>query len=313
MRIVEETETGLTVETSTKLNVFLEVLGKRDDGFHELESLFVELERPSDRIRVERLQQPAGGLLFSTTHATLADDPTNLCIRAARRFLDGMDPKVDECIQVFLDKRVPMGSGIAGGSADGAAVLIALARLFPERGMPRERGAAMCDSPLFAWAAELGSDVPFFLVGGTAHVRGRGERVDAWKGTFPGAFVLALPPVHCATPAVFRRLAHGEPSPRRSLQPLLDALAANDVGDLSEHFWNRLQAPCFDLHPTLVTLRDGLQTAWGRRVHLSGSGATLFAWFEDRERADRALAQVEGRFQDVRFLTSWARTAEERS
>ncbi|GAI27125.1 unnamed protein product, partial [marine sediment metagenome] len=168
----------LTGLAPAKINLVLEVLGKRDDGYHEIRSL-VQTISLYDVLSFEL----AEGISLDCTEPSL-QSPDNLAIQAARllREVSGSEKGV----KIGLEKRIPWGAGLGGGSSDAAAVLLALNKLW---------GLDLTTSGLVGLGAKLGSDVPFFIYKGTALVEGRGERVTPLSASLPGWFVLLLPPL----------------------------------------------------------------------------------------------------------------------
>ncbi len=167
-----------------KLTWSLRVLGTRPDGFHELEALATTVDQPHDAVRLESSDRGISLRVTGVDRDVPADD-TNLAWRAAAAA--GLD------VAITLEKQIPAGGGLGGGSSDAAAVLRALVDHF---GLDPRRAEAI--------AAELGSDVPMCLRGGTAWMRGRGERIESIGGIPPTTVVIATPPLHSSTPAVYR-------------------------------------------------------------------------------------------------------------
>jgi 4-diphosphocytidyl-2-C-methyl-D-erythritol kinase len=250
----------IALAAPAKINLYLEVLGRRADGFHELETVFQTLDLGDDvRVSLEAGQ----GISLSCDDASLPHDHRNLAWRAAQAFLgDHALRKVG----ILLRKRIPHGAGLGGGSSDAAAVLRALSRLLPEH---RSR------DDLFAIAAELGSDVPFFLLGGTALGHGRGERLRALPDLARMPVTVLMPLASVPTPAAFAALTDDERGPRQAHS---DAWWQER---LAGQTWtavlaNRLTPVARRLCPAVGTLLDHL--AASQVPHLmSGSGAACFA------------------------------------
>lgn len=273
-----------------KVNLVLRVLGRRRDGYHDLWTVFHELELHDD---VELLDSDAvsGRVELEVVPATAAGMPVaagedNLVVRAARAFFGrlGRPP----CARLRLVKRIPAGAGLGGGSSDAAATL----RLLNARhGRPLDAGA------LHALACELGSDVPFFLRGGTQIGEGRGERLRVVSQAPRLHFVLVLPPFGVSTAAVYKnhrpRLTHGKgPSSISPVKILADKGLAFVAG-----LENDLEETAMRLCPELAELRDRIVGLGFRGVRMSGSGSTLFLAFADSASADRArdaLASLRG-------------------
>ncbi|MFF1652541.1 4-(cytidine 5'-diphospho)-2-C-methyl-D-erythritol kinase [Streptomyces sp. NPDC058255] len=275
------TET-VTVRVPAKVNVQLAVGGARPDGFHDLANVFLAVGlydevtvTPAEELRVTCAGPDAGQVPL---------DRTNLAARAAlelaRRY--GIDPAV----HLHIAKDIPVAGGMAGGSADGAGALLACDTLW---------GTNASRDELLDICAELGSDVPFSLVGGAALGTGRGERLRVLEvgGTFHWVFAMAGRGL--STPAVFRqfdRMNEGVriPEPVAS-QELLDALAKGDAGALSRAVSNDLQPAALSLFPELAdTLATG-RAAGALAALVSGSGPTTAFLAADAESA-RTVAEA---------------------
>ena len=246
-----------------KINLSLRVLGRRADGFHDLESLMCPVS-VFDTLDVTL--RAAGGLEFTCDDATLPAGDDNLVVRAARLFCDraGIEPHA----RIALTKHIPHGAGLGGGSSDAATTLLALDRLFATQ-LSLETLAAM--------AAELGSDVPFFIYQSAAMIRGRGERVE--PVAFPHALPLLLikPPFGVPTPWAYSRWK--------------DACEIPEVPYAAQAFpWgelvNDLERPVFEKYIFLADVKRwllGQPEAVG--ALMSGSGATVFAVLRSKDDA----------------------------
>ncbi|MFF1704610.1 4-(cytidine 5'-diphospho)-2-C-methyl-D-erythritol kinase [Streptomyces sp. NPDC058252] len=275
------TET-VTVRVPAKVNVQLAVGGARPDGFHDLANVFLAVGlydevtvTPAEELRVTCAGPDAGQVPL---------DRTNLAARAAlelaRRY--GIDPAV----HLHIAKDIPVAGGMAGGSADGAGALLACDTLW---------GTNASRDELLDICAELGSDVPFSLVGGAALGTGRGERLRVLEvgGTFHWVFAMAGRGL--STPAVFRefdRMNEGVriPEPVAS-QELLDALAKGDAGALSRAVSNDLQPAALSLFPELADTLAAGRAAGALAALVSGSGPTTAFLAPDAESA-RTVAEA---------------------
>jgi len=272
----------VTVRVPAKVNVQLAVGGARPDGFHDLANVFLAVGL-YDEVTVT----PADELRVTCTGPDAAQVPldrTNLAARAAlelaRRY--GIDPAV----HLHIDKDIPVAGGMAGGSADGAGALLACDTLW---------GTNASREELLDICAELGSDVPFSLVGGAALGTGRGERLRPLEvgGTFHWVFAMAERGL--STPAVFRefdRMHEGAdvPEPVAS-QDLLDALAKGDAGALARTVSNDLQPAALSLFPALADTLAAGRAAGALAALVSGSGPTTAFLAPDAESA-RTVGQV---------------------
>lgn len=257
-----------------KLNLYLEVLGKREDGFHELATVMTSLDLADDvtvtlRPRRQGLARgiPDVTLEASTLAPFVGELPApedNLMSRAAVLFLSTRGLLHSHGVDLELLKRVPAGGGLGGGSSDAAAVL---------RALGRSHDGAVDPAALTPLAAALGSDVPFFLYGGTCMCKGRGEQVSPIDPPRSFDVVLLLPPFGVSTPAVYAAMQ--APALHASTtsvdhDALVDAYADADTARLRALYRNDLEGPAARVEPRLARMLAG------GGVGLSGSGSTLF-------------------------------------
>jgi len=272
----------LVVQAPAKLNLALTILGKRDDGYHEIDSVFQAISL-CDEITLRELN--GAGRVALRCHGPVAvpDGEGNLAWRAARIYLD--ESGAGSGLEISLYKRIPVGAGLGGGSSDAAAVLIGLEAL-STRKLGRER--------LHDLAARLGSDVPFFLHGGTARCRGRGERVDPLPDPPATFFVVLVPDVQVATAHVYKNFISGLTGgdARASLgAEVARFLITKDIGHF---FWNDLEATVVRLFPSVRACRDAFRNlAHPHRVLLTGSGGALFAPCPSAVEAERLGEKVQ--------------------
>ncbi|MFI2759982.1 4-(cytidine 5'-diphospho)-2-C-methyl-D-erythritol kinase [Streptomyces echinatus] len=288
---------SVTVRVPAKVNVQLAVGAARPDGFHDLANVFLAVGlhdevtvTPADELRITCEGPDAGQVPL---------DRTNLAARAAIALAErrGIEPNV----HIHIAKDIPVAGGMAGGSADGAGALLACDTLW---------GTAASRAELLAICAELGSDVPFSLVGGAALGVGRGERLTALEtgGTFHWVFAMAERGL--STPAVFRefdRLAEGRdiPEPAAS-QELLDALAKGDPDALAAAVSNDLQPAALSLFPELSDTLAAGRAAGALAALVSGSGPTTAFLVRDPESAAKTAdaLRASGTCRTVRTATA---------
>lgn len=270
-----------------KVNLILNILGRRPDGFHELETVMLPVPL-TDRLEFEKTER---GVALTCNHPGLPVDGGNLVHRAAERFLAAAG--VSGGVRIHLEKRLPLAAGLGGGSANAAVTLTALNELF---GDPLE------GTRLDALAAELGSDVPFFLGEGPGLGLGRGERVER-LGSFPclrgRAMILVHPGFGVSTPWAYQALAahagalNGRPGRATAL---IEAFRGADVREACGHLYNALEGPVLGKHPLLRVLQDFFRDSGALGTLMSGSGSTTFAILEDPEAAARVASACRGRF-----------------
>lgn len=254
-----------TVRAPAKLNVILEVLGRRADGYHELWSVLVLVDL-CDTVTVASRRR---GVRLTVRPPVVPAGPENLAFRAAETFLETWARPGGAAIT--LRKRIPVGAGLGGGSSDAAAVLAAL-NAMAGRPLTRER--------LLELAAGVGSDVPFFFSGGAALVTGRGENVADLPPPRPRWLVLALTGGPVSTAWAYGQLRSGE---KRIPDPAWTAAAAGgETEALLGMAFNRLEEVVFAGRPDLPALKGRLEALGAAPVGLTGTGAVLFGFAPGR-------------------------------
>ena len=271
-----------------KINLILRVLGKRGDGYHELESVMQQLTI-ADVLRIEDDDE----LRFTCSEPALAG-PDNLVMRAARLLCRHC--AVRRGARIHLEKHVPVQAGLGGGSSDAATALSALNEFWKLH---------LTLDELKVLAAELGSDVPFFLNGPSAVVRGRGEEVTPFTHDARCHIVLAKPSAGLSTPQVYANL-HASSLPQANSSKLqqetsamLSALQVGDCARIARALVNDLQEPAFALLPELARLRECMLAQGCLGVLLCGSGSTLFGICPDEATARHAELELA-------YVCSWA-------
>lgn len=267
-----------SIDAHCKINLSLRVLGRRPDGYHELDTVFQELEF-GDRLWVE----PAPEFALTTTGLPLSGmgDDENIIVRAYELFAQSTG--VAPACGVTLEKRVPVGSGLGGGSADGAAMLKVLNQI---------GGTGLSDDALIELAVQLGADVPFFIRGGVQRGRGVGEVLEPVKLDFHHPVLLVIPPVQVSTKQAFEGLKI-KLTDQRAPVTFGRLLTKADVKQLFE---NHFEPSVFHTYPQIGAIKSDLlrQGAWF--ASLSGSGSTVYGVFEDRKLAE--AAQFHFQWQD---------------
>ena len=277
--IVRRVADGVECLAPAKLNLFLEVLGRRPDGYHELETLMVAVDL-YDTLHLA--DDPSGRIALECDDPGLPTGPANLVVRAAERLR--AEAGTPRGARIALRKAIPAQAGLGGGSSDAAATLVGLDRLWGLRTAPER---------LDELAGQVGSDVAFFRHAPAAVCRGRGERVEPVRPAAPLHFVLVCPAVGVSTAEVYGRLI--VPDRPRPIGPALAALAGGDTAALGRALFNRLQPVAEGLRPDLVPVREALQSL-GPSLHghlMSGSGSAYFGLCRDRAAAGRAARRLE--------------------
>jgi 4-diphosphocytidyl-2-C-methyl-D-erythritol kinase len=271
--------TSLELLAPGKVNFGLRILGRRPDGYHLLESLFLPIDL-GDALRLSVRDVPGVDLALSGDCAGVPADGRNLAVRAAESFLAAAG--LAHGVAIELEKRVPSPGGLGGGSSDAAAVLRCLAALLPGRVPPGR---------LRALALALGADVPFFLDPRPALVGGIGERIEPAAGLPSFTLLLAHPGVPLATGAVYARYDESAasltpPEPGPSIRALL--ALREEPRALQSLLANDLEPAATLLCPVVAELRKEIEATGASAVSLSGSGPTVFGVFANEDAAGEA-------------------------
>ena len=271
-----------------KVNLLLNILGKRADGYHELETLMHPVAL-YDRLTFERA---GAGLQLTCSDPRLPVNSKNLVAQAAALFLKEAGIGAAEGIRIHLQKNVPVAAGLGGGSANAAVSLLALNELF---------GGPLPLARLTDLAAALGADVPFFLQTAPALATGRGEMIEPVR-TFPALagfyFVLAQPGFGVSTPWAYQALAQfpeavrGTPGRARRLIGLLQT----SLEAAAPEFYNALEGPVLRKYPLLELFQEFFRAHGAPVALMSGSGSATFALVQAREAAETMLEKFKARF-----------------
>src|SRR5438105_7698902 len=273
---------GMEEVAPAKINLSLRVLRRRNDGFHEIETRMAPISL-YDSLQAEA----ADALEFRADDPALPTGEDNLVVRAADLFFSRINRQPN--VKITLSKKIPHGAGLGGGSSDAAATLRLLNR-FVDAKLPMKE--------LSALAADLGSDVPFFVDGGAAICRGRGELIE--RAPLPTRLNLLLlkPPFGVATPWAYSRWGEAQEIPRADYA---QQQSANQV------FVNDLERPVFEKFVSLARMKTWLLAQPQIAVALmAGSGSTVFAIFRDRESVDVLIAKARAELDPA----LWARVCE---
>jgi 4-diphosphocytidyl-2-C-methyl-D-erythritol kinase len=279
----------LEKKSPCKVNLILNILGKRADGFHELETVMQPVN-VCDEMAFERA---GAGLQLSCSQPELPVDSKNLVHRAATSFLAAA--KISGGVRIHLQKNLPLAGGIGGGSANAAVTFTALNELF---------GSPLPPEKLHELAAALGSDIPFFLHDQPALATGRGETVELLEN-FPAlrgrAFFLVHPGFGISTPWSYQNLArfpdalNGRPGRAAAL---IAKLQTNDWPGVADAFYNSLEAPAFDKFSVLELYKEFLRENGALAALMSGSGSTTFAIAENLAAAEKLAEKFKSQFGD---------------
>ena len=274
---------SISFKTPAKVNLGLHILGKREDGFHELETLF-QMVNWCDEIKIECLSR---GLELVCNQPDIPTDKGNLVIRAAH-ILQTRYPERCKGARIHLNKNIPHGAGLGGGSGNAAGVLLGLNFLW---------GLKLKREDLISVASELGSDVPFFLFSPCAIGRGRGEILEPVKNSIRFYVLMVYPGFAVPTASVYGNLKLKLTKRENNISILKNFLLQSEFAQLGATWSNDLELFVFKEYPGLSVIKKEMLALGAKGALLSGSGSTVFGIFDNPETANSAHARLDrGKF-----------------
>ncbi|WP_419656730.1 IspE: 4-diphosphocytidyl-2-C-methyl-D-erythritol kinase (CMK) [Desulfosarcina variabilis str. Montpellier] len=275
----------LVIKAPAKINLFLRIIGKRPDGYHDLHSLMC----PVGLYDTLTLTFGQPEISVSCTHPDVPEDSTNLVVRAAAHFFNAAfaePPAGDTGVQIDIQKQIPVGAGLGGGSSDAAAVLKALNGHW---------GAPLSTAELQRVGARIGADIPFFIRGGPAVAKGIGDRLEAFSDLFPYTAVLVYPNASVSTAWVYKNLNLRLTKDEKKLSNFhFDGRFFN----IDKHLVNDLEPVTQRALPVISKIKGLLLANGAAGAMMSGSGSTVFGLFLDAEQADIAYQTLCSRSQN---------------
>ena len=273
----------LKLKARAKINLTLDVTGKRENGYHELEMIMQTLSL-YDGITLRPLQKDT--IQISCNGAFVPTDSRNLAWKAAN--LMRHTYHIKEGVAIDIDKRIPVAAGLAGGSADCAAVLVGMNRLF-RLGLSSQR--------LEELALTMGTDIPYCVRRGTVLATGLGETLENIRPACPFCYVvLAKPPVGVSTAKVYQGLKWQEIEKHPSAKDMISAIAEGNVEKMGTLLGNVLETVTIPMHPEIHRLKKTMLAKGAAGTLMSGSGPTVFGLFTDLKKAKRTAAIIRRRF-----------------
>lgn len=273
----------IRLKARAKINLTLDVTGKREDGYHLLETI-MQTVALYDGIYMKKLEKPE--IKLKTNLPWLPTDERNLAWKAANLMRETFD--IEGGVFIEIDKRIPVAAGLAGGSTDCAAVLVGMNRLFDLRLSQKE---------LEELAGRLGSDIPYCVRRGTVLCEGVGEVLTNVEYPCPDCYVvLAKLPVSVSTVSVYKGLRWQEVQEHPDTEAMLKAMEEKDVAKMGRLLCNVLETVTIPMHPKIAKIKERLMELGAEGALMSGSGPTVFALFAEREKARKAAALVKREF-----------------
>ena len=262
----------------SKVNLGLDVLRRRDDGYHEVRMIMQTLKL-CDELYFEETQKKEISIVCNSEN--LECDENNLIYKAARLIMD--EAGIDRGLDIRLKKNIPIAAGMAGGSSDAAATLVALNKMF---------GIDFDIAKLKEIGVKIGADVPYCIEGGTQLSEGIGEKLTRLKDAPQCFVVVAKPHIGVSTKYVYENLHVETIKTHPNIDAMLKGIDAGDLIEISSHMENILENVTEKKYPVIAMLKSKLKSMGALNSLMSGSGPTVFALFDDKDKADKACEAV---------------------
>lgn len=264
-----------------KINLGLDVLRRREDGYHEVKMIMQTIDL-YDTLTFCRKKEP--GIVLKIDKENLSAGRDNLICRAAERLF--AETGISEGVEIFLEKRIPIAAGMAGGSTDAAATLMGLNELF---------GFGFSLEQLQALGVTLGADIPYCLMGGTALSEGIGEVLTKLPAPPPCVLVVAKPDIDVSTKFVYENLHADTLAYHPDIDGMEEAIRNGSLSGIAKRIGNVLETVTVRKYPVIDEIKEQMKKAGALNALMSGSGPTVFGLFTEKEPADAAAEQIRRR------------------
>ncbi|MFD2370149.1 4-(cytidine 5'-diphospho)-2-C-methyl-D-erythritol kinase [Brevibacillus sp. GCM10020057] len=275
----------ISVKAPAKINLTLDVLAKRPDGYHEVEMVMTTVDLAD---RVDLTLRGDGEITLDCSASFVPDDIRNHAYKAAVLLKERY--RVREGVHLYIDKQIPVAAGLAGGSSDAAATL---------RGLNQLWNLGLTLDELAQVGSEIGSDVPFCVYGGTALAKGRGEQITRLNAPSPCWVILAKPPIGVSTADVYGNLRVQEIPAHPLTGQMLRAIQEQDFSLMCQALGNVLESVTLSLHPQVRQIKELMIASGADGVLMSGSGPTVFALVQKEAKVHRIYNALRGFVKDV--------------
>lgn len=274
----------VSVKAPAKINLSLDALKRREDGYHEVEMIMTTVDL-ADRIDIT--ERDDDKIVIDVSEGFVPNDHRNLAYQAAHLIKKTFNIK--KGVSIYITKRIPVAAGLAGGSSDAAATLKGLNELW---------NLNLSTEELAQLGAKIGSDVSFCVYGGTAYVKGRGEIIEPISSPPPCWVILAKPPIGVSTADVYRRLNLNEIE-HANTEAMIRAIEEKNFKSICEHLHNVLESVTLNVYPEVRKIKEQMIRFGADGVLMSGSGPTVFGLVEHETRLHRIYNGLRGFCQDV--------------
>lgn len=264
----------ISLKALAKINLGLDVVRRREDGYHEVRMIMQTIHL-YDRLDIKRTNEP--GIQIQTNLSFLPVNENNLIYKAAKLLMDEFS--ITDGVSVKLDKRIPVAAGMAGGSTDAAAMLIGVNRLFSLGLTKRE---------LMERGVQIGADVPYCIMRGTALAEGIGEALSPLPPMVKCPVLIAKPSISVSTKFVYQNLKLDDTTIHPDIDRLIDDIKAKNLHDIAAHMGNVLETVTIPNYPVIDEIKKHMLSNGAVGAMMSGSGPTVFGLFDDEDTAKKA-------------------------
>ena len=262
-----------------KINLGLDVVGKRDDGYHEVRMIMQTIQM-YDVLEIEKKKEP--GIVLTTNIPYVPTDERNLVYKTAKMLMDEF--KIKDGVNIYINKRIPIAGGMAGGSSDCATTLMGINQLF-ELGLSKEE--------LMERGVKLGADVPYCVLGGTAIARGIGEVLTPLPAPADCHVIIAKPPVSVSTAYVYGHIKPLEITKRPDIKAMAQSIKDGDLKKMASLIYNVMEDVTVVEYPIISEIKQVMLDNGALNSIMSGSGPTVFGLFDDKEKAQQCVKTLE--------------------
>lgn len=264
----------ISLKALAKINLGLDVVRRREDGYHEVRMIMQTIQL-YDRLDIKRTQEP--GIQIQTNLSFLPVNENNLIYKAAKLLMDEFS--ITDGVSVKLDKRIPVAAGMAGGSTDAAAMLIGVNRLF---------SLGLTKRQLMERGVQIGADVPYCIMRGTALAEGIGEALSPLPPMVKCPVLIAKPSISVSTKFVYQNLKLDDTTIYPDIDRLIDDIKAKNLHDIAAHMGNVLETVTIPNYPVIDEIKKHMLSNGAVGAMMSGSGPTVFGLFDDEDTAKKA-------------------------
>lgn len=264
----------ISLKALAKINLGLDVVRRREDGYHEVRMIMQTIQL-YDRLDIKRTHEP--GIQIQTNLSFLPVKENNLIYKAAKLLMDEFS--ITDGVSVKLDKRIPVAAGMAGGSTDAAAMLIGVNRLF---------SLGLTKRQLMERGVQIGADVPYCIMRGTALAEGIGEALSPLPPMVKCPVLIAKPSISVSTKFVYQNLKLDDTTIHPDIDRLIDDIKAKNLHDIAAHMGNVLETVTIPNYPVIDEIKKHMLSNGAVGALMSGSGPTVFGLFDDEDTAKKA-------------------------